>query len=165
MIASVGKFIHQDGSCQNPRTSRRLVDSLRKSSTRDALMQPTSSSKQILSSWIPSGDSVRSRRFERSDWNDACWIPRLALDHRRTVAAGDKVVSRSTWAGTHQGVFLGIPATNKTVTVPGVVIDRLSAGKINEGPFNALPCLPFDSSCCSTTWKECNRSAVFSLRP
>jgi predicted ester cyclase len=49
-----------------------------------------------------------------------------------TVAAGDKVVSRFTWTGTQKGVFLGIPATNKAVTVRGVVIDRLSAGKMAD---------------------------------
>jgi len=49
-----------------------------------------------------------------------------------TVAAGDKVVSRFTWTGTHKGVFLGIPATNKAVTVRGVVIDRLNAGKMAD---------------------------------
>jgi len=49
-----------------------------------------------------------------------------------TVAAGDKVVSRFTWTGTHKGVFLGIPATNEAVTVRGVVIDRLNAGKMAD---------------------------------
>lgn len=49
-----------------------------------------------------------------------------------TVAAGDKVVSRFTWTGTHRGDFLGIPATGKSVTVRGVVIDRLNAGKMAD---------------------------------
>ena len=48
------------------------------------------------------------------------------------LAAGDKVVSRFTWTGTHRGDFLGIPATGKSVTVRGVVIDRLNAGKMAD---------------------------------
>ena len=49
-----------------------------------------------------------------------------------TIAAGDKVVTRFTWTGTHHGPFLGIPATGKRVTVKGVVIDRLSSGKMAD---------------------------------
>jgi predicted ester cyclase len=39
------------------------------------------------------------------------------------IAEGDKVVSRFSWTGTHQGEFLGIPPTQRKVTVWGVVID------------------------------------------
>jgi len=49
-----------------------------------------------------------------------------------TVAADDKVVTRFTWTGTHRGTFLGIPATGRRVTVIGVVIDRLSAGRMAD---------------------------------
>ena len=49
-----------------------------------------------------------------------------------TIASGEKVVTRFTWTGTHRGPFLGIPATGKHVTVKGVVIDRLSAGKMAD---------------------------------
>lgn len=48
------------------------------------------------------------------------------------VASGDKVVSRFTWTGTHKDSFLDIPATNRSVTVRGVVIDRLSKGKMAD---------------------------------
>ena len=47
-----------------------------------------------------------------------------------TIASGDKVVTRFTWTGTHRGEFLGIPATGRHVQVKGVVIDRLSGGKM-----------------------------------
>ncbi len=49
-----------------------------------------------------------------------------------TVASGDKVVTRFTWTGTHRGPFLGIPATGRSVSVKGVVIDRLAAGKMAD---------------------------------
>jgi predicted ester cyclase len=45
------------------------------------------------------------------------------------VAEGDKVVSRFTFYGTHQGTFIGIPATGRRVAVKGVVIDRVVDGK------------------------------------
>ena len=36
---------------------------------------------------------------------------------------------RFTWYGTHQGTFMGIPATGRHVTVKGMVIDRVVDGK------------------------------------
>lgn len=48
------------------------------------------------------------------------------------VSEGDKVVTRFQWTGTHRAPFLGIPATGKGVTVHGVVIDRLEAGKMAD---------------------------------
>ena len=48
------------------------------------------------------------------------------------VAEGDKVVSRFTWTGTHRATFLGIPSTGRKVTVKGVVIDRLTDGKMAD---------------------------------
>ena len=46
------------------------------------------------------------------------------------IAEDDRVVTRFTWTGTHRGTFLGIPATGKGVTVKGVVIDQLAAGRM-----------------------------------
>jgi predicted ester cyclase len=39
------------------------------------------------------------------------------------VAEGEKVVTRFSWTGTHEGEFMGIPGTDKQVEVWGVVID------------------------------------------
>jgi steroid delta-isomerase-like uncharacterized protein len=48
------------------------------------------------------------------------------------IAEGDKVLTRFTWSGTHQGEFLGIPATNRHVQVWGMVIDRFEDGKVKS---------------------------------
>jgi len=49
------------------------------------------------------------------------------------VAEGDKVASRFTWRGTHQGELMGIPATGKQITVSEILIHRIADGKIVEG--------------------------------
>jgi hypothetical protein len=56
------------------------------------------------------------------------------------VAEGDKVATRVTMTGTHKGEIMGIPPTNKKVTVSGIVIDRFAGGKIVEdnGIFDML---------------------------
>ena len=48
------------------------------------------------------------------------------------VAEGDKVVTRVTFRGTHQGPFNGIAATGKQVEWSGIAMDRLADGKVVE---------------------------------
>lgn len=48
------------------------------------------------------------------------------------VAEGDKVATRETFRGTHQGDFMGIPATGKEVVMRAMTIDRIADGKIVE---------------------------------
>lgn len=48
------------------------------------------------------------------------------------IAEGDKVVVRSTWSGTHQGEFLGIPPTGQPVSFGVIDIIRIADGKFVE---------------------------------
>ena len=48
------------------------------------------------------------------------------------IAEGDKVATRWTFRGTHQGEFMGIAATGKQVTVTGINISRHTNGKYVE---------------------------------
>ena len=48
------------------------------------------------------------------------------------IAEGEKVVVRWTAVGKHKGELMGIPATDKDVTVTGISIDRFAGGKIVE---------------------------------
>ena len=48
------------------------------------------------------------------------------------IVDGDKVVLRFAWRGTHQGNFMGIPATGRQIDVPGIIIYRLATDKNNE---------------------------------
>ncbi len=48
------------------------------------------------------------------------------------IAEGDKVAYRWTARGTHQGEYMGIAPTGKTVTATGITIDRIADGKIAE---------------------------------
>jgi steroid delta-isomerase-like uncharacterized protein len=48
------------------------------------------------------------------------------------VVEGDKVAVRWTLTGTHKGEFMGIPHTDKKVTMWGIEIDRIAEGKFVE---------------------------------
>jgi steroid delta-isomerase-like uncharacterized protein len=52
------------------------------------------------------------------------------------LAEGDKVVTRYTWSGTHQGEYYGIPATGKPVNWTSTVAFRIADGKIREAWLN-----------------------------
>jgi steroid delta-isomerase-like uncharacterized protein len=48
------------------------------------------------------------------------------------IAEGDRVMQRVTFRGTHQGEFLGVPATGRTVSAWVMVISRMAGGKVAE---------------------------------
>ncbi|MFF3754699.1 ester cyclase [Streptomyces sp. NPDC002018] len=59
----------------------------------------------------------------------------MRLDVLRTVADGDTVILHFTNGGTHEGEFLGVPATGRKARWNGVGFYRLSEGKIVEADF------------------------------
>lgn len=48
------------------------------------------------------------------------------------VAEGDKVVNRFTIQGTHNGTFMGIPATGKHIVIKGVQIYKIEGRRVVE---------------------------------
>jgi steroid delta-isomerase-like uncharacterized protein len=48
------------------------------------------------------------------------------------VAEGDKVTTRYTLSGTHQGEFFGVPASGRRVEISGINVDRFEGGKLVE---------------------------------
>jgi len=49
------------------------------------------------------------------------------------VAEGDKVTTRYTMGGTHQGEFFGVPGSGKRIEISGINIDRFDeSGKLVE---------------------------------
>ena len=68
-------------------------------------------------------------------------FPDMLMDVQDVIASGDKVVVRARYTGTHQGEFMGIPATGKSVDVQLIDIFRLGGdGLVHEhwGVYDAL---------------------------
>jgi steroid delta-isomerase-like uncharacterized protein len=59
-------------------------------------------------------------------------FPDLHVTVEDLIAEGDRVVSRNTVTGTHQGEFMGIPPTGKSVTYNEIFILRFAGGRIVE---------------------------------
>ena len=70
-------------------------------------------------------------RRQWRQWRAA--FPDLHFAVEDLVAEDDKVVTRWTLTGTHQGEFLGIAPTGRRVSVAGMSLDRIAAGQIAEG--------------------------------
>jgi steroid delta-isomerase-like uncharacterized protein len=64
----------------------------------------------------------------------ALWIafPDSRLTIEDMFAKGDKVVCRFTMSATHQGEFMNVPATGKSINLPGITILRFVEGKCVE---------------------------------
>lgn len=59
-------------------------------------------------------------------------FPDLTLTEEDTIVEGEKVVSRLTIRGTHEGVFIELEPTGTTIESAGVVINRIEDGKLVE---------------------------------
>jgi steroid delta-isomerase-like uncharacterized protein len=64
--------------------------------------------------------------FYRGAFPDA----RIAIEDQ--MAEGDKVTTRWTGRGNHQGELMGVAPTGNQVSVSGISISRISEGKIEE---------------------------------
>jgi steroid delta-isomerase-like uncharacterized protein len=59
-------------------------------------------------------------------------FPDRSVTIEELFAAGDKVVTRWIFKGTHEGEFMGIPPTGNKVEGGGIMITRIENGKIVE---------------------------------
>ncbi len=64
-------------------------------------------------------------------WHKSFPDGRMTMDD--IITEGEYSVIRMTFTGTHQGDFYGIPASNKSIKVTSIGIDRVVNGKITEG--------------------------------
>jgi steroid delta-isomerase-like uncharacterized protein len=58
--------------------------------------------------------------------------PDIHLTVEDLIGEGDKVVGRTTVTGTHQGEFMGVAPTGKSVTYNEMFIFRIADGKVVE---------------------------------
>ena len=59
-------------------------------------------------------------------------FPDFAMQIEDILAEGDRVVIRATMRGTHQGDFMGIPATGRQIAVPFTDFVRFDGKKVVE---------------------------------
>jgi steroid delta-isomerase-like uncharacterized protein len=59
-------------------------------------------------------------------------FPDLHIAVDDLIAEGDKVVARNTVTGTHEGEYLGVPPTGRSITYNEIFVVRFAGGRIAE---------------------------------
>ena len=59
-------------------------------------------------------------------------MPDLKVVVEDMIAEGDKVDTRYTLEGTHEGELFGVPPTGKRLSIKSITVERVSEGKIRE---------------------------------
>jgi steroid delta-isomerase-like uncharacterized protein len=59
-------------------------------------------------------------------------LPDIDVTIEDLIAEGDKVVSRNTVTGTHQGEYRGLPPTGESITYNEIFIFRFANGRLAE---------------------------------
>ena len=59
-------------------------------------------------------------------------MPDLRVTIDEMIAEGDKVATRYTIEGTHEGDLFGVPPTGRRVSIESITVERVSGGKIRE---------------------------------
>ena len=79
-----------------------------------------------------SGSSIGPGAYQRQIARFLAGFPDLRFTVEDTVTEKDKVVACWTLSGTHKGDYMGVPPTNKKVSVDGMTIHHLAGGKIMD---------------------------------
>ncbi|MBM3943820.1 MAG: ester cyclase [SAR202 cluster bacterium] len=119
----------QSAQEQNKEVLRKLAESLNKGDLKahEALYSPNLVYHGL-------GELANANRKTWMDFVTAMLksFPGATLTVDDLMVEGDKVAYRMTVRGTQKGEFMGIPATNKSLTIRTMRIVRISGGKIVE---------------------------------
>lgn len=119
-------------SAQNKAVMRRIYEEFWNQGNFDALAEIVSSDYVLH---VPTPPGAPSGR-EGLQWVIQMYraaFPDIHVQVEDQIAEGDKVLTRITIQGTHQGQLMHIPPTNKEVTFTAMVVTRFKNGQNVEG--------------------------------
>jgi len=94
------------------------------------------SASHALQSPNISGSSIGPEAYKRNVLLFLAGYPDLHWTIEDLIAEKDKVVACWTISGTHKGDYMGIPASNKRVSVDGITVHLIADGKIMDSTSN-----------------------------
>lgn len=116
-------------STENKTIVRRLYEEVwneRKLEVVDELI----SKSHALQDPIASGSQVGPKLYKRRVVELTTAFPDLRFTIEDTIVEGEKLVACWTISGTHQGEYVGIPATGRKISLEGITIHHIRNGKI-----------------------------------
>ena len=82
------------------------------------------------------GSAIGPDAYKRVCTQYIAAFPDLRFTVEDYISEEDKVVARWVISGTHKREFLGVPATNKKISVEGVTIHHIANGKVIDSYLN-----------------------------
>lgn len=79
-----------------------------------------------------SGSAIGPEAYKRQVTRFIMGFPDLRFTIEDMVGEKEKVAVAWTISGTHKGEFMGIPPTNKRISVDGITINHIADGKIMD---------------------------------
>ena len=118
---------------ENKATARRISDEVFNQGSLSVLDELIAPDYVLHDPGVPGGE-LRGLETFKEQWVSMfrTAFPDLRIVIEDQVAEGDKVASRYTCSGTHQGELRGFPPTNNRVEVTGTITSRFAEGKIVE---------------------------------
>ena len=83
-------------------------------------------------SWLPDGGSVGPGPYRDAVMASRRAFPDLTVTVLDQVTEGNKVATRWRAQGTHRGLFAGVPATGRPVTITAIHLHRIAGGRLAE---------------------------------
>jgi steroid delta-isomerase-like uncharacterized protein len=83
-----------------------------------------------------SGSSIGPEAYKRQVALFLAGFPDLRWTIEDTITEKDKVVVVWNFNGTHKGEYMGVPSTNKKVSIDGITIHEIANGKIMDSYVN-----------------------------
>ena len=114
---------------ENKDIVRRLYEEVWNNGKREVLSELISPRYTFVASHF-SGMAIGPEAYWRQVSLFIAAFPDVHVTIEETVAEQDKVVVCWTFSGTHRGTFLGIPATNKKISVNGITVHTFAKGSI-----------------------------------
>ena len=115
---------------QNKELMRKSFEEWNKGNS-EYFMEATTSDYILYS---PSGNPNSMSREETVENVKMFWkgFPDISFNIEELIAVGDKIIVRFITRGTHNGEYMGIPATGNKIESSGIIISRIVNGKVVE---------------------------------
>jgi steroid delta-isomerase-like uncharacterized protein len=85
-----------------------------------------------FASWLPDGTQLGRAEYRDAVMASHQAFPDLVVVVLDQLAEGDKVATRWRASGTHRGLFAGIAATGRPVTITAMHLHRVADGQLIE---------------------------------
>ena len=122
-------------SADNKAVVRRLYEEVWNKRKLEVIKELISPSHGLQGPTI-SGSSIGPEAYKHQVLRFLEGYPDLRWTIEDTIAEKDKVVACWTLSGTQEGDFMGVPATNRKVSVGGMTIHHIAGGKIIDSHIN-----------------------------